>query len=287
HIAGLTAHAGNASRHQVRPQLEIASGIADDGRLAGGSRGGVQPQHVFARHCEQAEGKIVAQLRFDGEGKADDVGEGLETVRLDACGIELATKRRDLRVGASDGLFEPMQLQRLERPARHRLGRAIEHERLAVHRARHALPRCAASRAAFAFSRSNVLAVSTTNRTWVPAPTSSSSSLTATSNDTFRRSTATTRTVISTVIPIKVGARCFTATSIPTESSPASACSRIRSRHVYSMSRIIAGVAQVRAYSPMKPMVRSGPHVMQSTRDAPGQRLGFIGTLRRRDWRRD
>src|SRR5262249_25410322 len=243
YVAGLTAHAGDRSRHQVRPQLEIGPGIADDGRLAGGSRGAVQPQHVFARHCEQAEGKIVAQLRFDGEGKTDDVSDRLQVIRRDAGGIELATKRRDLGVGASDRRFEPMQLQRLELIARHCLGRAIEHERFAPHRACHALPRCAASRAAFALSRSKVLAFSTTTRVWVPAPTSSSSSLTATSNDTFRRSTATTRTVISTVIPIKVGARCFTATSIPTESSPASACSRIRSRQVYSMSRIIAGVA--------------------------------------------
>src|SRR5262245_32438857 len=203
----------------------------------------MQPQYVFARHCEQAEGEIVAQLGFDGEGKADDVRQRLESVRLDARGVKLATKRRDLGVGASDRLFEPMQLQRLKLLARHCLGRAIEHERLAAHHARHALARCAASRAAFALSRSKVLAFSTTNRVWVPAPTSSSSSLTATSNDTFRRSTAATRTVISTVIPIKVGARCFTATSIPTESSPASACSRSRSRQVCSMSRIIAGVA--------------------------------------------
>src|SRR5262249_40030701 len=243
HVAGLAAHAGDRSRHQIRPQLEIASSIADNSGLAGRSRGGVQPQYVFARHCEQAEGKIVAQLRFDGEGKPDDVSQRPEIVRLDARGIDLATKRRDLGVGASDRLFEPTQLQCLELCAPHRLGRAIEHECLAAHRARHALPCCAANRAAFALSRSKVLAFSTTNRVWVPAPTSSSSSLTATSNDTFRQSTAMTRTVISTVIPIKVGARCFTATSIPTESSPASACSRIRSRQLYSMSRIIAGVA--------------------------------------------
>src|SRR5262249_22000053 len=175
----------------------------DDGRLAGGSPGAVQPQHVFARHCEQAEGESRAQPRFDGERKADDVSEPLQILRLDARGIDLATKRRDLGVGGSARLSEPLQRARLELIARHCLGRAIEHERFAPHRAHHALPRCAANRAAFALSRSKVLAFSTTNRVWVPAPTSSSSSLTATSNDTFRRSTATTRTVISTVIPIK------------------------------------------------------------------------------------
>src|SRR5262249_27189227 len=86
-------------------------------------------------------------------------------------------------------------------------------------------PDRAAKRAALALIRSKVLALSTTKRVWVPAPTLSSSSLTATSNDTLRPSTASTRTAISTVMPSSVGARCLTATSIPTESSPGSACS--------------------------------------------------------------
>src|SRR5258708_5459517 len=88
-----------------------------------------------------------------------------------------------------------------------------------------------------------VLAVSTTNRVWVPRLISSGSSLAATSKVTLRPSTAVTRTVISTVAPSSVGARCLTATSTPTESSPASACSRMRLRHVYSMSPLIRGVA--------------------------------------------
>src|SRR5262249_4250456 len=42
---------------------------------------------------------------------------------------------------------------------------------------------------------------------------------------------------------------------------------------------IIAGVAWVRASSPMKLMVRSGPMVMRLTREAPGRRPGFMGLL--------
>jgi hypothetical protein len=37
----------------------------------------------------------------------------------------------------------------------------------------------------------------------------------------------------------------------------------------------------------MKLMARSGPIVMRLTREAPGQRLGFIGLLRRRHSRKD
>ena len=88
-----------------------------------------------------------------------------------------------------------------------------------------------------------VLAMSTTNRAWLPALTASSSSLAATSNVTLRPSTAVTLTLISTVIPGSVAARCLTDTSMPTESSPASACCRMSSRQVCSMSRIIDGVA--------------------------------------------
>src|SRR5262249_55432595 len=203
----------------------------------------MQPQHVFPRHREQAEGKIVAQLRFDGEGKARDVGEASEIVGLDAGRIELAPKRGNLGVGTRDGLLEAGKMQRVELVARPGLGPARAHVALvAAHRPR-PYPDCAARRAALALSRSNVLALSMTKRVWVPAPTSSSSSLTFASNDTLRPSTAATCTVISTVIPMSVGARCLMPTSMPTESSPGSACSMIRSRQVYSMARIIAGVA--------------------------------------------
>ena len=66
-VAGLGAHAGERAGHQVRPQVEVGPGIADDGRLAGRSRGGVQPHQLLARHREQAEGVIVAQVGFDRE----------------------------------------------------------------------------------------------------------------------------------------------------------------------------------------------------------------------------
>ena len=70
----------------------------------------MQPQHVFAWHREQAEGEIVAQLRFDREGKPRKVGERRKIVRLEAGGIELAPKWRNLGVAARDRLLEAMKL---------------------------------------------------------------------------------------------------------------------------------------------------------------------------------
>src|SRR5262249_55579280 len=77
--------------------------------------------------------------------------------------------------------------------------------------------RGALSFSALALRRSIRLARSTTKRVWVPALIGSSSSLAATSNTTLRPSTETTRAVISTVLPMRVAARCLRATSTPTE----------------------------------------------------------------------
>ena len=138
-VAGLGAHAGERTGHQVRPQGEVGRGIADDGRFAGRSRGGVQPHQVLARHREQAEGVIVAQVRFDREREARDVGEGLEIVRAHAGAVELAAIMRNLGMGARDRLLQAAKLQRREIAARHGLGGAIEHEGPVVaNRARHA-----------------------------------------------------------------------------------------------------------------------------------------------------
>ena len=78
--------------------------------------------------------------------------------------------------------------------------------------------------------RSRVLAVSTTKRTCLPRPTSSTGSLTENSKVTLRRSTSAT--LISTVTsrPIGVGARWSMDTCAPTESSPGSRCSSSMSR---------------------------------------------------------
>ena len=74
-VAGPRAGAGEGARHQVGPQVEIALGVADHGRLAGGAGGSVQAQHLFARHREQAERIIVAQVGLEREREVREVGE--------------------------------------------------------------------------------------------------------------------------------------------------------------------------------------------------------------------
>ena len=127
-LAGPRAHAGEAARHQVGPQIEVAFGVADDGRLAGGARRGVQAQQLIARHGEHAEGILVAQVGLHREGKAREIGQRLEVGRLDARRVELLLVVRHLGIGALERGLEPGKLQRLQFGARHGLGRGLEHE---------------------------------------------------------------------------------------------------------------------------------------------------------------
>src|SRR5664280_3045632 len=103
--------------------------------------------------------------------------------------------------------------------------------------------RDAAYFAALALSRSRVLPLSTTKRLCEPAQIGSRLSLAAISKVTLRPSTALTVAVISAVMPGSVGAKWLIDTLMPTESSLASACSRMRSRQVCSMSCTRRGVA--------------------------------------------
>src|SRR5215470_1977835 len=101
----------------------------------------------------------------------------------------------------------------------------------------------AASFAALSLRASTRLSRLSTKRAWLPVLIWSISSLAETSNTTLRRSTAITVAVISTAEPMRVAARCLSAISIPTESSPLSQCSIRRLRQTISMSLTSRGVA--------------------------------------------
>ena len=77
-VARPRAGAGDAARHQVGPEIDVALGVADHGGLAGRAGGGVQPHHLLARHREQAERIGVAHVGLGGERKAPDVVERLQ-----------------------------------------------------------------------------------------------------------------------------------------------------------------------------------------------------------------
>ena len=55
--------------------------VADDGRLAGRARRRVDARHPLARHREQAERIVVAQVALDRERKLRQVGERLQVAR--------------------------------------------------------------------------------------------------------------------------------------------------------------------------------------------------------------
>lgn len=68
-IAGTAAGRTYRTGHQVRPDVDIAFGVADDGRLAGRSRGAVDARELVLRDGEHAERIGVAQVLLVGEWK--------------------------------------------------------------------------------------------------------------------------------------------------------------------------------------------------------------------------
>src|SRR5438874_389909 len=130
--------------------------------------------------------------------------------------------------------------------------------------------------ARLAARRSRLFAVSTTKRTCLPRPHSSIGSRTENSNVTRRRSISTILTSIVTLSPSGVAARWSIDTCAPTESSPASSCWRRKSRHVYSTSLTMRGVAYTMPSLPMKPMQRLSSTVTSRRTDRPTARLAFM-----------
>ena len=140
-IAGHGAGAGERTRHQVRPAVEVALGIADDGRLARRSRRGMDPDNLVARHRKHTERIIISQVRLERERKPREVGERLEVGGLHARGVKFFSVAGHVRVGVVQCLFQAGCLQPGERRARHRLDARLEHEnssfldcRLCAHR---------------------------------------------------------------------------------------------------------------------------------------------------------
>ena len=137
-VARARAHGRERARHQARPHVEIAARIADHGRLAGRARRAVDPDEFFARHREQAEREIVAQVGLGREREAREVRERLDVLGPGAGGVELAPHGRYGLVGALHRPPQLRELQRREIVARHGLRDRIEHVALAARSAGHA-----------------------------------------------------------------------------------------------------------------------------------------------------
>ena len=74
------AAAGRADRasHHLGPGVDVLTGVADDGRLAGRTAGGVHPHDLIARHGEHAERIVRAQVGLGGEREPREVGQAVQ-----------------------------------------------------------------------------------------------------------------------------------------------------------------------------------------------------------------
>ena len=67
---------------------------------------------LLARHGEQAEGVVVAQVLLDGEGELREVAQLLQVVRVHALGVEGLAVVRHVVVGVLQRGLQALQLQR-------------------------------------------------------------------------------------------------------------------------------------------------------------------------------
>ncbi len=68
-LAGLGPRGGERPRHDLSPDTEIVSGVAHHGGLALGAGGGVDADDLLARHREEPERVVLAQVVLHGEGQ--------------------------------------------------------------------------------------------------------------------------------------------------------------------------------------------------------------------------
>ena len=88
-VGGAAAGGADRARHQQRPGVDVAFGIADDGRLAGGAARGVDAHDIGHRHREHAERIILPQILFGGERKFGEIGKLFQVGGMHAGGVEL------------------------------------------------------------------------------------------------------------------------------------------------------------------------------------------------------
>ncbi|MET3309406.1 hypothetical protein ABIF41_001247 [Bradyrhizobium japonicum] len=106
------AGSADRARHDFRPGVDIALGIAHDDRLTCRAGGGMHAHQFFARHSEHVERIIVAQIRFHRERKLREIGELAKVGRMHAGLVEGLAIMRDVVVGVLQRPAQPLLLQR-------------------------------------------------------------------------------------------------------------------------------------------------------------------------------
>lgn len=113
------------------PGADVALGVAHHGRLAPRARRGMEPHHPAERLGKQAEGIVVAQVAFAGEGEAAQIVQAVQIAGVHPCRVELLPVERHPLVHRRQPQPQPLRLHLLESFAGHRLDfRVPEHHRL-------------------------------------------------------------------------------------------------------------------------------------------------------------
>ena len=105
--------AGRADRagHDRGPGVDVALGVADDGRPAGGAGGGVDAADLVLRDGEHAERVVVAQVGLARGRELRQVGQLAAVVGVHAGGVEGGPVVRHVLVGVPQRPLQPLELQ--------------------------------------------------------------------------------------------------------------------------------------------------------------------------------
>ena len=125
------AAAGGADRagHDGGPGVDVALGVADDGRPAGRPAGRVDAAHLVLRDGEHAERVVVAQIGLAGGRELREVGQLAAVVGVHAGGVERGPVVRHVVVGVPQRPLQALELQRAQLVDAHPLGR-VEQRRV-------------------------------------------------------------------------------------------------------------------------------------------------------------
>ena len=109
------SRAGGAdrARHEVRPSVDVARGIADHRRLSGCPARSVDANNLAQRHREHSKRIILPEIVFGGEWKMFQIAEVFKIACRNYGLGEFLAIVRDAR-GTGERLLEPHELQRAE-----------------------------------------------------------------------------------------------------------------------------------------------------------------------------
>ena len=112
HVASARAGGAQAAGDEAGPCIEVGLGVAHDGGEAGGAARCMDAGDALARHGEQIEGIVEAEVLLDRERELRQVVQGPEIGRAHAGLVEALPVVGDIVVDALEGRAQPDELQR-------------------------------------------------------------------------------------------------------------------------------------------------------------------------------